>query len=154
MKLFPATAILFLSLFVACCCPKSPAPYLAVREQSHRWEHELPLNEQTSKSLLNFLQKGGDHDKDLVEPGAGSEFGPLLALLSTPANLTPEALQGEAFKPWFKTSSSQVIDAREPRPRALSSLFTAYEVGRYAWVFRPGPGDTFDRLTVFRLFWK
>jgi hypothetical protein len=150
-----STTSLLLLFLSACCCASLPAPYLAVREGSRRWENALPLTPDSKASLLKFLKRGGDATAEAdAFPGAAEQFGKLLDLLASPATTTSRALEGDAFRPWFRNSTTQVIDAREPEPRPLSNPFIAYESGVFGWVFRSGNDDRLDRLTVFRLSWK
>ncbi len=138
----------------ACCTQTgSRVPYVAVREAQVRQEVKLPLDAARREQLLKFLRAGGNTDfldEPPQDPAADPRYAPLLELLASPENLSPEALTGGRYRAWFTgTPLRQVVDAREDAPPALDPPFAVTD-GAYWWVFKRGGEDTFNELIVFK----
>lgn len=138
----------------ACCTQSgSKVPFVAVREAQIREEVGLPLTPAGRERLQNFLRAGGNQDfvgEPTQDPTADQRYGPLLELLASPENLTPDKLTGGTYAAWFKDKPlRQVVDAREEAPPALDPPFAVTD-GPYWWVFKRGDEDTFNKLIVFK----
>jgi hypothetical protein len=102
--------------------------------------------------LVAFLVAGGDNDvlgEDAVIPNAGTSYAGLLDSLANPELLDLEDLKLAPYTTWFKASVTQVIDAREPRPAILGSVYAATD-GPFWWVFRREGSGKLNRLVVFK----
>lgn len=164
------SAIFSISLTVLSGCA---VKYAVVREERFRSEVnrsdriQLPLTQQSTPRLLEFLNAGGDRTKmDKIEamPNAESIYGPLLKALQNPRMMTASTRtprkqfcqiaaeicsQTKLFR--GRRAVTDVIDARErvpvfPYPIAVSD-------GRYWWIFyarREQGEDRFYELLVTR----
>jgi hypothetical protein len=154
-------------LLTAGCCAQPPlrtgcdvvtlehngAAAIAVAEQQVRSpDLALPLAAAEREKLVAFLVAGGNNDalgEDAVIPNAGTRYAGLLDSLANPELLDLEDLKGAPYTAWFKASVTQVIDAREPRPAVLGSVYAATD-GPYWWVFRREGSGKLNRLVVFK----
>jgi hypothetical protein len=166
-------ALLSLSLLSACA-----AKFAIVREQRFRSEDtkenriKLPLDEDSARKLLTFLQADGVYTREMPiskgDPYADSQYGPLLKALSDGTNLDTQtqkvtarfcevatALCAHDLTRHFRGRRvvEDVIDAREtdpvfPYPYAVSD-------GRFWWIFyhrkNDDAADRFRALLVTRM---
>ncbi len=138
----------------ACCTQSgSRVPYVAVREKQVRQEVELPLDAPRREQLLDFLRAGGNTDfidEPPQDPTAETRYGPLLDVLASVENLSPEKLTGGTYRAWFKEAPlRQVVDARDEAPPPLDPPYAVSD-GAYWWVFKLGDEKTFNQLIVFK----
>jgi hypothetical protein len=165
--------LLSLSLLSACA-----AKFATVREQRFRSEDtkenrlQLPLDENSTRKLLTFLQADGVNTGEMPagkgDPYADSQYGPLLKALSDGTNLDAQtqkvtirfcqiaaAICAHDSTRHFrgKRVIEDVIDAREPDP--VFPYPYAVSDGRFWWIFyhrkSDSEADRFRALLVTRM---
>jgi len=163
VSFFTATIILFGFLFLetGCQTPSHSIPFITVREADLRLGPvDLPLSEADRKTILSFLQRGGNWaTQDVVDSHAPIHYSELLDLLSAPEFLSSHNFRNEnkideispAMHKWFfNPIIYQIIDATKNRPPVHNPM--GISDGRYWWIFHAEKSTADpDELKITRL---
>ncbi len=143
---FMMIGLAFFFVYSNCSAPTPDysISFVTVREAAFRTgQIALPLDAEGKKTLLSFLERGGDQTRtDYVDAGASQFYDGLFDLLAQEDFLYAKNFRQEEkidqvsdkLTQWFnKTIIYQLIDARQERPPVPSPI--CITDGQYWWIF-------------------